>query len=287
MAKTVFKWVLLILLMAYVAGMTVWARQEGRQHICKGIDVLLTTSHPADTTTRQGIMSELEHYPGKIAGAPLSSINTHKIERFLSSLNAFEKVDCAIAADSRLQIVVTPMIPEIRVFDTNGKSYYVNKDGKRITSNAEFFVDVPVVQGHFTDKFPARSVIPIAKYIRDDNELNTLIAGIKVQDADNILLVPRIRGHLINFGDTSRLDAKKRAILTAYRSIMPRKGWNEYDTISVKFKGQIVATRRNKPVIDHGDIVEQEIDLEEATLPEAKPAAPQKEAQEKTSTTEE
>ena len=56
-----------------------------------------------------------------------------------------------------------------------------------------------------------------------------------------------------------------------YRKVLPKKGWNEYDTISVKFKDQIVATRRIKPVIAPVETVEEEIDLEEQTLPEVRP----------------
>lgn len=286
MAKQVLKWVLLIGLLAYVTVMTVWARQEASTHVCRGIDVMLTTNHPADSTTRAGIINELRQYPRKITGAQLNTINTLDIEKFLSSLNAFEKVDCALGADSKLKVIVTPMIPEIRVFDPNGSSFYVNKDGKRITSNAEFFVDVPVVIGHFTSDFPARDVIPLVKFIHDDPDLSHLISGVKVADRNNILLMPRISGHIINFGDTSNQAAKRKAILTAYRDIMPRKGWNEYDTISVKFKGQIVATRRNKVIIDHGAILDEEIDLEEATLQEQQSSAPSAEGETNTSTTE-
>ena len=48
---------------------------------------------------------------------------------------------------------------------------------------------------------------------------------------------------------------------------MPFKGWNYYDTISVKFRGQIVATRRDKkPLYPFEPIVEEE-DPEAASLP--------------------
>nr|MDE7421741.1 hypothetical protein [Muribaculaceae bacterium] len=54
----------------------------------------------------------------------------------------------------------------------------------------------------------------------------------------------------------------------AYRKVLPAKGWNIYDTISVKFKNQIVASRRNKAINQHGLLEDDGIDLEEATLPE-------------------
>jgi len=53
-----------------------------------------------------------------------------------------------------------------------------------------------------------------------------------------------------------------------YRQVMPYKGLEEYDTISVKFRGQVVATRRDKTRLNHAEEYEEEIDLEEATLPD-------------------
>jgi cell division protein FtsQ len=81
-------------------------------------------------------------------------------------------------------------------------------------------------------------------------------------------MVPCIRGHVINFGDTSRIKDKFDNLLTMYRQVMPYKGWNTYDTISVKFKGQVVASRRNKALPDHGAVTDDGEDVEESALAE-------------------
>lgn len=53
-----------------------------------------------------------------------------------------------------------------------------------------------------------------------------------------------------------------------YRKVMPYKGWEAYDTISLKFEGQVVATRRDKSRLNHGEDNGDDIALEEATLPQ-------------------
>lgn len=233
----------------------------------------------SDTITIKGVKAELMKYPRKLVGAPISSINAMDIEKYLMNLNNFEDVQCYVSTNGFLNVSITPMIPEVRVFDGND-SYYVNRQGKRIKSNAEFFMDVPVMAGTFTKDFTPQSVLPVVRFVKKDPVLKDLIAMFEAHDADNILLVPRITGHVINFGDTTRLEEKRRMLLTAYRNIIPYRGWEMYDTISVKFKGQIVATRRNKtPLYPIESILEEE-DPEEATLPtenivESKPAAAQ------------
>ena len=269
-AKTILKWTILTLLLAYVVGMGIWARGEAERNTCRSIVISMGEKGLSDTITVRGVRQELMKYPGQIIGAKANTINTLDIRNYLMRLNNFEDVECYLSTDGKLHIRISPMVPEIRVFD-GSNSYYVNKNGKRISSNAEFFTDVPVVSGNFSST-PPETVLPVVRFVEKDKELHDLIGMYYVQDADNIILVPRITGHVINFGDTTRLEEKRRMILTAYRNIIPYKGWNEYDTISVRFRGQIVATRRNKAPLYPIETIFEEIDPEDATLPEANPA---------------
>ena len=265
MRNTILKWTLLIILLGYTAAITVWAHAEASRNACSGIEVVVDGSNKADSVTRNGVLAELAHYPRKIIGVPLESVNTYDVRQFLSRFSNFENVECVTTTDGKLKVSVIPMIPEIRVFSPMG-SYYINKDGKYIASNAEFYVDVPIVKGVFTNKLPAMYVLPVTRFIESDPVLSELVAMIEVIDEDNIILIPKIQGHVINFGDTTRLQEKKRALMTMYNKIMPYKGWNEYDTISVRFRNQIVATRRLKALEAHGPLTDDGDDPEEAAL---------------------
>lgn len=267
MRKTILKWLILTSLFAYVACMTIWARGEAAKLRCTGIEVKIESAGRADSVTINGVRQELAKFPKKIVGTPVPQLNTREIEKYLSSFSNFEDVECSLSTAGKLKVEIIPMIPELRVFDGE-TSYYINKDGKRIESKPNFFVDVPVVTGTFTPSFTPRNLLSVSRFIQHDPILKHLVGMIEVKDADNIILIPRIHGHVINLGDTTNLFEKRQAIVTMYRKVMPYKGWDTYDTISVKFKRQIVATRRNKTRNLHSLPVEEDIDPEEATLPE-------------------
>lgn len=264
--KQILKWIILVLLLAYVVGMGFWARSEADRHSCRGVAVTMGEHGLSDTITVRGVRRELMKYPSKIVGAKVNTINTLDIERYLMGLNNFEDVACYLSTNGFLNVRITPMVPEIRVFDKD-KSYYVNKDGKRIDSNAKFFTDVPIVTGNFSKRVRPEIVLPIVRFVENDPEMKEIVAMYVVKSPHDIILIPEITGHVINFGDTTRLAEKKRMLLTAYRNIIPYKGWEEYDTISVKFRGQIVATRRNKTPLYPIATITEEIDPEEHTLP--------------------
>lgn len=270
--KNILRWSILTLLLAYVGCIWVWANAEAERHSCKGVTITMGEKGLSDTITVRGVKAELMKYPRKIVGAQVTAINTLDIERYLMRLNNFENVQCFISSSGYLNVRISPMIPEIRVFDGN-KSYYVNKNGKRIDSNAEFFAEVPVVVGRFSRNMPPQSVLPVVRFVQNDPLLSDIVAMYEVIDKDNILLIPRITGHVVNFGDTTRLAEKRDALKLFYSKVMPYKGWEEYDTISVKFRGQVVATRRDKTRLNVNSEPIEEEDLEEATLPDVTPAA--------------
>lgn len=255
------------MLLAYAAVMAVWANQTAAQHVCHGIEVRVEGNSVLDSTVRRGVIEELRHYPNPIEGTPLHQLRTDDIERYLSKANSFESVHCMVSSRGKLIVSVEPLVPVMRVFFADN-SYYINKEGKHIVTNAEFFSDVPIVSGRFNRSFTPRDVVPLVNFISSDPMLSGLVSMVEAQNKDNLILVPRIRGHVINFGDTTRLDEKKRALALFYREVIPYKGWNEYDTISVKFKGQVVASRRDKSILNHSEKYEEEVDLEEATLPD-------------------
>lgn len=264
--KKIFKWTILGLLLLYVAGITVWARMEADRHVIKGVTITMDKGGLSDTITARGVKASLLKFPEKIVGAPAYMVNTLKIEQYLMKLNNFEDVKCFVSSNGFLNVNISPMIPEIRVFE-GSQSYYVNKMGKKINSNAEFYADVPVVTGRFNKKFRPEMVLPVVRFINSDPELREIVGMYEAKGPDDIILVPRIAGHVINFGDTTNLKEKRRALLSFYEKIIPYKGWEEYDTISVKFRGQIVATRRDKTPRFPIEVYEEEVDPEESALP--------------------
>lgn len=268
MWKTVFKSVLCVLLLGYVAFAFAFVHEENSRRICKDIDLRIVGNTLPDSVLRQGVSSQLARYTHRLKGARLDSIDLQKLEDYLGKFSNFESVECSINPDSRLRITISPIKAEVRVFTDNGPSFYINRFGKRIDADAEFFIDVPVLIAPSAHEKDIPSALAVIRYTAADPDFGPLIAAYKLDGPNDIIIIPRLYGHVVNFGDSTRLNEKKAAVMAAYREVLPAKGWNTYDTISVKFKDQIVATRRDKTVAKHGVPEDDGVDLEEATLPD-------------------
>lgn len=263
--KTITKWTILIALFAYCGWVTVWAHNQAEKEVCTGIEVVVKENPAMDSIIRRGVLAELDKYPRPIVGTPLIRLDIRKIRRHLGAMSNFESVNTMITAERKLLVEVVPMIPVMRVF-TEGKSFYINREGKVIEATPEFFTDVPVVKGAFSKTFTPKEVVPLVQFIRSNEFLSNLVSMVEARNPQNLILIPRILGHVINFGDTTRLADKTENLKIFYRKVIPHKGWNEYDTISVKFRDQVVATRRLKSLPVADTRVVEEIDPEDAAL---------------------
>ena len=260
--------ILAVLAIALVIGI-LWARDKSRGELCTGVEVEVVNADSTAFVTPQGVLNDLMGQGIKVKGKRMGDIDASEIEEALRLSPYLENADIVKCQDGRLLIRVSQLVPVFRVFDGNN-SYYVNRAGKHMSASNYYHSDVPVVQGHFTNKFPPTRMLPLIDYVESDSLLHSLVTMYIVRDTNNIILVPAISGHVINIGNVSGLDNKFAKLKLFYNEVMPKRGWNTFDTISVKWNHQVVATRRNKAVqqviIDAPDDDEQAPDIQTMTV---------------------
>ena len=260
--------ILLVLAAALVTGI-LWAKDKSRGEKCTGIEVQVINADSTSFVTPQGVLNDLKGQGIKLVGKRMGDINASEIEEALRLSPYLENADIVKCQDGKVLIRVSQLVPVFRVFD-GGSSYYVNRAGKHMSATNYYHSDVPVVQGHFTRKFPPTHLLPLIDYVENDSLLHSLVTMYIVRDTNNIILVPSISGHVVNIGNVSGLDNKFAKLKLFYREVMPQRGWNTFDTISVKWNHQVVATRRTKAVqqviVDAPDDDEQAPDIQTMTV---------------------
>ena len=224
-----------------------WARDKGRDEVCTEVEVLVVNEDSTHFVTPSGVIEELERKHIVVKGKPVWQINVEDIEKLLGESQYIEDVECMFENGGRLKIEVSQIVPVMRVFDGD-QSYYVNKDGKRMTAVSTFHADVPIVEGHFTSSYSPLRLLPMIKHVEQDSSLRALVTMYYMRDSNNIFIVPSIKGHVVNMGNCEGYEGKFKKLQLFYNKVMPVKGWMHYDTISVKWDYQVVATKRDKTV---------------------------------------
>lgn len=263
--KGVIRCLMALLLAAYVGVAVVMANRAQAREKCAGFDIRIAkTEGSRDFVTENEVKRLLKEWHMDATDRTASSVNLQNIEQRLCRVVNIESAMAQRMPDNTIRLTIVPMIPVARVFDFKGNSYYINRDGKRLTANARYHLDVPVISGNFDSIHSPAALIPLVEKLHNDSAWNAITSQVMVDPhTRDVILVPLIRGHVVNLGDTSAISDKLDRVMAMYRKVMPLKGWEFYDTISVKWAGQVVATRRVKSIPEPAVRFDQEGDIEE------------------------
>jgi cell division protein FtsQ len=83
-------------------------------------------------------------------------------------------------------------------------------------------------------------LMPLIQFITKDEFWNAQVTELEINKKDDIRIHQQVGKQVIEFGDALDFESKFKRIEVLYKEILPRKGWNAYERISVKFKNQIV-----------------------------------------------
>lgn len=244
--KTIVSAVLACVMVAYIATVIPLANKAERNDTFDKMVVKVNNDAETNFLRKSDVYDMLRNVTYGFDSMQRKDISTLEIEEILNSNSRIEQSTCRILNDGTLLITVDPLDPVARVFDSKG-SVYVNTSGKRVAARPEYHIDVPVVTTPaVADSAMVAKLLPILRAIKSDKSVNALVSTLCIDNRGDIIIIPNIVGHVINFGDTTLISNKFDRLRVFYRDVMPSRGWDAFDTISVKWAGQVVATKRNK-----------------------------------------
>ncbi len=230
----------------------------------KGVEINVRDNMSRKFVSPADIDMELDSISTWITALSRDSLDTQLIETRLTEKDNLEKANCVVLNDGTLRIDVVPLIPVARVFDSSGGNYYINRGGKRMKASIRYSMDVPVITGDFSGSNTPALAFPLLDYLGSHPDMAALTSSINIARNSDVILVPSVKGHVVNLGDSTDLPNKIARLKVFYKNVMPVKGWEYYDTISVKWRGQVVAKRRHKRPDYKELLVEEHIDLDDA-----------------------
>ena len=154
-------------------------------------------------------------------------------------------VECYKEVGGTVCVKVTQRIPVMRVM-ANGSNYYVDTEGHRIVAVAQYRTPLPLVTGQVDSTLTYLDLLPMARYIYGHPFWNAQIEQIYVNERHEVELVPRVGKQTILLGSVEDYETKFDNLMLVYKDVFSKTGWTMYDTVSLKFKDQVVCTRRKK-----------------------------------------
>jgi cell division protein FtsQ len=242
----IFGWVVLIGVISFTVAFTTKEVQSVR---CNEIEVIYDGPQ-AISIGEEGIIDILKTADRAIIGKNINQINSEYLEQELrrnQTIEAAEVYKTIFGEGSRckgiLTVLVRHRVPVMRVM-AGELDYFLDNNMVMIPTSTKYSADVPVATGNVKPEFASTWLVPMVNYIKNDLFWKAQIEQIYVQENGELVLIPLVGGHLIEFGKPDDFQAKLANLKAFYEDEDVRENWNEYKSISVKYKNQVIGTKK-------------------------------------------
>jgi cell division protein FtsQ len=254
-------WVMLVAGTSVLLG---FAKSKRNNTPCKSIDVTFTQKGCNLFITPDEIHALITKDQGMVEGKTMNKINLLEIEQMLKDNPYIINAQVYATLDGEIKIKVAQKNPIARIVTENDESYYVDSAGYFMPLTDNCTPRVLIVNGAITESYAlnyknnakkmetdtsVHSVLPsiyrLVSYINHNPFWKAQITQVYVDSAKDFLLIPRVGGQRIILGDTTNLKQKFDKLFVLYKEGFNSNGkWNEYATINLKYKHQIICTKK-------------------------------------------
>lgn len=243
--KVLLRFLLMVVLVVYLFVSFFILRSHAAEDKCVDLQVEVLDSAVRHYVSAADVYRYIEEYDLDPCGKPLGEIDTENLEQTLMHNGMLASVECYKRVGGTVCVKVTQRVPVMRVM-AGGSNYYVDTEGERVAAMSRYRVHLPLVTGRVDSVLTYRDLLPVVRYIYEHPFWNAQIEQIHVNECHEIELVPRVGNQTILLGSAQDYETKFDNLMTVYKKVFSHTGWSMYDTISLKYKNQVVCTRTKK-----------------------------------------
>ena len=250
--------------MLYLIVMSGTISDTRKNLLCNGIKVTMTNSTESAFLTQDDIVNMVSNRTHSL-GKSVNEIDLKKIERILLESPSVKSSECYVTEDGKLHIYVTYRKPVVRIINSNNKGYYLDKEGNIFHLSEHFSPNVVIANGKIREPFDLNrtkniyakypdhvsksnriiyDLLTLINYINQSNFWCAQFEQIYVNEKYEFEIIPRIGAHIILFGSIDDYEEKLENLKTLYIEGFNKSGWNDYVFINLKFKNQIICSKR-------------------------------------------
>lgn len=258
-------WTVLVILTGFILSKIA---NEYNSTKCSKLQIILTNSGDDYFISEQDIRKYIYQLGDSLEGQSMKNINIEILERYIEMQPYIADAEIFTTFDGVLNIKVSQRKPIVHVQNAYNESFYIAEDGVLLLPSKSKSIRVIYANGFITDihngkepytvfadtninkndslKFsnPLYKIYLLAKYITENEFLKAQISQIFLNNNGDFELIPVVGEHLIVFGDISNIQTKFEDLIIFYKNGLSLEGWYKFDTINLKYNGQIVCTTK-------------------------------------------
>jgi cell division protein FtsQ len=260
----VFVWLIFIGVIGVFLG---FAEEKRKAIICNQIQVDIMDSTGAYFVEPKDIESMLKQRAQPILGFKSEALPLEKIEKQIKNIPSIRETQVYTTLDGVLHILVYQRNPIIRIVNRENDSYYIDNEGVFFPLSDKYSAHVTIASGELRESYAIRykhnaklindstfdsphyftdDLFTLAKFLHTDSFYKSFIEQVYINKNKEIELIPKMGTFTILLGDITNLEDKFTNLSAFIRLALPRTGWDTYSIINLKYKNQIVCTKKCK-----------------------------------------
>ena len=210
---------------------------------CKDLQVVVKDSLDKHFVSESDLIELLRKAKLDPRKQPMTLVNTEQMEMELRKNEMIQDVQVYKTPSGIIKLEVVQKMPILRILASNG-NYYVDNQGTVMPISRRYVAHVPIVSGYVEKNLAVSDLYKFALFLQGNEFWNDQIEQIYVHPDQDVELIPRVGNHRIMLGSLDRFEEKLDNLRLFYEQAIPKLGWERYSMINLKYKNQIVCTKK-------------------------------------------
>ncbi len=239
---------------------------EQKKVLGKNINIKIESDDETEFVNEEVIKGFLKEKGDTLMQQKMEEINVYDLENALNAHPSIENAEVSATVTGNVNISIKQRKPIARVYNLSGENYYIDENAKLMPNCDNYTARVPIVNGFIAEKYSSyinKSLVDLSKdsltksrlvlddvflvcnFIDKDSTLKSLIHQVYVNEKKEIELMPVVGSHKIILGNSEDLEDKFENLQLFYtQGLNNTNGWNKYSIVNLKYKNQVVCTKK-------------------------------------------
>jgi cell division protein FtsQ len=236
---------LLIVLVVFIG----FVEKKDSERTLSGMEVRVKGITDVYFVNEADILKALQiEFPLVQPGISMKEVDLNKIEKKVETHPFVRKAEVFADLKGHVMIEIAQHIPMARIVSPSAADGYISTQGKILPTSPQYTTRVMTLEGAYAESLlqfedineSHSELMELIRFIYRDDFWRAQIAGLDISKKSEIKMHQQVGKQVIEFGDAKDIDEKFNKINLFYEEILPKKGWNTYSRVNVKYKGQIV-----------------------------------------------
>lgn len=229
------------LIVALIVGANVWRSHSVVRDVRVDIDYQGADTLIPQEQVKEMIVAAMPH----LYTTRLKQVDLEAVEKAVAASPFFVDCQAGTSIGGAVVLFARQRRPVVRVF-TGSTEYYLSDTRHPMPLSPYGSSDVIVAGGTIPLKGKGLDdVWALANYLDRHPDYGVLFDQIYRDSRGDLFLTPKVGSHVVQVGSTDNLDDKFRNLMVFYTRGLPQAGWDTYSQVSVKYRDQVVATRKD------------------------------------------